>query len=139
MIFDERAACRAANLIGGVEGRVGFKTAMKVLDKGRIHIAAVCVGMSERILHDALRYAVSAAVRPGRSPSSSWCRPCWPTAGRAYAARAAWCWTRRAGATRENAIATEAACCKMSSPARPAAASPDRAVQIFGGAGYMAE
>src|SRR5690606_2789988 len=32
----------AANLIGGKEG-VGFKTAMKVLDRGRLHIAAVCV------------------------------------------------------------------------------------------------
>lgn len=42
VIFDD---CRvpASQLIGGVEG-VGFKTAMKVLDKGRLHIAAVCVG-----------------------------------------------------------------------------------------------
>ena len=44
----------AANVIGGVEGR-GFKTAMKVLDKGRIHIAAVCVGVAERLLEDTLR------------------------------------------------------------------------------------
>ena len=43
--------------IGGVEGR-GFKTAMKVLDKGRIHIAAVCVGVAERLLRDTLRYAM---------------------------------------------------------------------------------
>ncbi len=47
----------AANVIGGVEGR-GFKTAMKVLDKGRIHIAAVCVGVAERLLRDTLRYAM---------------------------------------------------------------------------------
>jgi acyl-CoA dehydrogenase len=31
---------------------------MKVLDKGRIHVAAVCVGVAQRILDDALRYAV---------------------------------------------------------------------------------
>ena len=56
VIFDN---CRvpAANLIGGKEG-MGFKTAMKVLDKGRIHIAAVCVGVAERMLADALRYAM---------------------------------------------------------------------------------
>ncbi len=53
VIFDD---CRvpASQLIGGVEG-VGFKTAMKVLDKGRLHIAAVCVGVAERMLEDALR------------------------------------------------------------------------------------
>src|SRR5690606_22117872 len=51
--------CRvpAANLIGGKEG-VGFKTAMKVLDKGRLHIAGVCVGVAGRMLDDALRYAL---------------------------------------------------------------------------------
>ena len=31
---------------------------MKVLDKGRLHIAAVCVGAAERMLDDALRYAI---------------------------------------------------------------------------------
>src|SRR6185369_742180 len=56
VIFDN---CRvpAKNLIGGVEG-VGFKTAMKVLDKGRLHIAAVCVAAAELMLADALRYAM---------------------------------------------------------------------------------
>jgi len=39
----------AANLIGHQEGQ-GFKTAMKVLEKGRIHLAAVCVGVAQRIL-----------------------------------------------------------------------------------------
>ena len=36
-------------LIGGVEG-VGFKTAMKVLDKGRLNIATACVGLAERLI-----------------------------------------------------------------------------------------
>src|SRR3546814_4016106 len=47
VIFDN---CKvpAANLIGNREG-VGFKTAMKVLDKGRLHIAAVAIGASKRI------------------------------------------------------------------------------------------
>ena len=39
-------------------GRQGFKTAMKVLDKARLNIAAVCVGVAERMLDDALRYAM---------------------------------------------------------------------------------
>src|SRR5260370_15938991 len=51
--------CRvpASQLIGGREG-VGFKTAMKVLDKGRLNIGAVCVGAAERMLADALAYAL---------------------------------------------------------------------------------
>ena len=55
VIFED---CRvpAENLIGGREG-VGFKTAMKVLDKGRINIAATCVGVAERMFDEALRYA----------------------------------------------------------------------------------
>ena len=56
-VIFENCRVPAENLIGGVEGR-GFKTAMKVLDKGRIHIAAVCVGVAERMLDDALRYAM---------------------------------------------------------------------------------
>lgn len=55
IIFDN---CRvpARNLIGEKEG-VGFKTAMKVLSKGRLHISAVCIGVAERMLADALKYA----------------------------------------------------------------------------------
>ena len=46
----------AANLIGGKPGR-GFKTAMKVLDRGRLHISAVACGMAQRILNEAVAYA----------------------------------------------------------------------------------
>lgn len=47
----------ASNIIGGVPGR-GFKTAMKVLDRGRIHIAAVALGMCDRLVETSLRYAI---------------------------------------------------------------------------------
>lgn len=47
----------AANIIGGVPGR-GFKTAMKVLDRGRIHIASVSLGQADRLLEMSLRYAM---------------------------------------------------------------------------------
>ncbi len=78
VIFDN-VKVPAANLIGLQEGR-GFKTAMKVLEKGRIHIAAVAVGVAQRILRDALAYAWSASSSASPSATSSWCRPCWPTA-----------------------------------------------------------
>ncbi|MBZ0123685.1 MAG: acyl-CoA dehydrogenase family protein [Roseovarius sp.] len=56
VVFDN---CRvpAGAVIGGVEGR-GFRTAMKVLDKGRLSIAAACTGLAGRILDDMVAYAV---------------------------------------------------------------------------------
>ncbi|MBU2410613.1 MAG: acyl-CoA dehydrogenase family protein, partial [Gammaproteobacteria bacterium] len=49
--------CRvpAANLIGGREG-MGFRTAMKVLNKQRLHLAALCIGPAIRMLDDAVRF-----------------------------------------------------------------------------------
>lgn len=46
----------AANIIGGEAGK-GFKTAMKVLDRGRLHVAALSCGMAKRILDEAVAYA----------------------------------------------------------------------------------
>ena len=40
----------------GAEGE-GFKIAMRVLDRGRLHIAAVCVGVAERLIADCVAYA----------------------------------------------------------------------------------
>jgi len=47
----------ASALLGGAEGK-GFQTAMKSLDRGRINIAALCVGQGRRILHDAVAFAL---------------------------------------------------------------------------------
>lgn len=44
------------NIIGGVPGQ-GFKTAMKVLDRGRLHIAAAACGTARRILSESVAYA----------------------------------------------------------------------------------
>lgn len=56
VIFDN-AAVPAENIIGGEPGR-GFKTAMKVLDRGRIHMSALASGMSDRLVEESARYAV---------------------------------------------------------------------------------
>ncbi|MBB5215614.1 acyl-CoA dehydrogenase family protein [Parapusillimonas granuli] len=49
--------CRvpAANIVGGKEG-MGFKTAMKVLNKQRIHLAALCIGPAVRMLEEAMKF-----------------------------------------------------------------------------------
>jgi acyl-CoA dehydrogenase len=46
----------AANIIGGEPGK-GFKTAMKVLDRGRLHVSALACGMASRILEESVAYA----------------------------------------------------------------------------------
>ncbi|MBN9033016.1 MAG: acyl-CoA dehydrogenase [Rhizobiales bacterium 63-7] len=55
VIFDN---CRvpADALIGGREGQ-GFKTAMKVLNRGRLHIAAVCTGTAQRLCDESVAFA----------------------------------------------------------------------------------
>lgn len=46
----------ASNIIGGQPGR-GFKTALKVLNRARLHLAAVGCGMAKRALDESLSYA----------------------------------------------------------------------------------
>lgn len=136
-VIFENCRVPAGNLIGGKEG-FGFKTAMKVLDKGRIHIAAICVGVAERILADALRYAmerrqfgqaiaefqlVQAMLADSRTES--------------YAAR-----TMVLDAARRRdaglPVSTEASCAKLFASEMVGRVA-DRAVQIFGGAGYISD
>ncbi len=136
VIFED---CRvpAENIIGGREG-LGFKTAMKVLDRGRIHISAVCVGVAERLIADALKYA-SERKQFGRAIGEFQLVQALLADSRAetYAAR---CMVVDAARRRDEGekISTEAACCKMFASEMVGRVA-DRAVQIFGGAGYIAD
>jgi len=133
------ADCRvpAENLIGGKEG-VGFYTAMKVLDKGRLHIAAVCVGVAERMLDDALRYALG-RYQFGKPIADFQLIQAMLADSRAesYAAR---CMVLDAARRRDDGadITTEAACAKLFS-SEMCGRVADRALQIHGGAGYMSD
>jgi acyl-CoA dehydrogenase len=136
VIFDD---CRvpAANLIGGREG-VGFKTAMKVLDKGRIHIAAVCVGVAQRMLDDALRYAMQ-RKQFGQPIGEFQLVQAMLADSQAelYAARSM---VLDAARRRDDGadVTMEASCCKMFA-SEMCGRVADRAVQIHGGAGYIAD
>jgi acyl-CoA dehydrogenase len=55
-VYLDKVRIPAANIIGGEPGK-GFKTAMKVLDKGRLHISALACGMADRILQESIAYA----------------------------------------------------------------------------------
>ncbi|MDO8941793.1 MAG: acyl-CoA dehydrogenase family protein, partial [Desulfobacterales bacterium] len=131
--------CRvpAENLIGGREGQ-GFKTAMRVLDKGRIAVASVCVGVAHRMLDDALRYAVE-RKQFGQPIANFQLVQALLADSRAelYAAQ---CMVEDVARRRDDgkAVSTEAACAKMFA-SEMCGRVADRAVQIFGGAGYMSE
>jgi acyl-CoA dehydrogenase len=131
--------CRvpASQLLGGREGQ-GFKTAMKVLDRGRLHIASVCVGVAERLIRDSLRYAMERVQF--RKPIVEFQliqAMLADSKAEAYATR---CMVLDA-ARRKDAgedVNTEAACCKMFASEMVGRVA-DRAVQIHGGAGYIAD
>jgi acyl-CoA dehydrogenase len=109
---------------------------MRVLDRGRLHISAICVGMAERLIADSLSYAMSrqqfgepiahfqliqALLADSKAES--------------LAARCMVLETARAK-DRQEPVSTDAACCKMFASEMVGRVA-DRAVQIHGGAGYM--
>ncbi|QIX25554.1 acyl-CoA/acyl-ACP dehydrogenase [Nocardioides sp. JQ2195] len=57
-VFFDNARVPVGNLVGEVEGE-GFGTAMRSLVKGRIHIAAMSVGMAKRLIHESLAHATT--------------------------------------------------------------------------------
>ncbi|MGC3983872.1 MAG: acyl-CoA dehydrogenase family protein [Pseudorhodoferax sp.] len=127
----------AENIIGGKEGQ-GFKTAMKVLEKGRIHIAAICVGAAERMLEDALKYAMER--RQFGQPIAEFQLVQAMLADSKMEAYAARCMVIDAARRRDNGenVSTEASCCKLFA-SEICGKVADRAVQIFGGSGYVAD
>ncbi|AXF05572.1 acyl-CoA dehydrogenase family protein [Paraburkholderia hospita] len=136
VIFDN---CRVPveNLIGGVEGK-GFKTAMKVLDKGRLHIAAICVAVAQRMLDDTLRYAIE-RKQFGQPIAEFQLVQAMLADSRAelYAAR---CMVMDAARRRDDGenVSTEASCAKLFA-SEMCGRVADRAVQIHGGAGYISD
>ncbi|MFM2085189.1 MAG: hypothetical protein RLZZ237_58 [Pseudomonadota bacterium] len=136
-VIFENCRVPAANLIGGKEG-VGFKTAMKVLDKGRLHIAAVCVGAAERMLADALAYAME-RQQFGQPIAEFQLIQAMLADSKAeiYAARSMVLDAARRRDNKED-ISTEASCCKLFA-SEMCGRVADRSVQIHGGAGYISE
>jgi acyl-CoA dehydrogenase len=64
-VFFDDVRVPASALIGGEE-ETGFRAAMRSLAKGRLTIAALCVGMAERIVAEATAYALD--NRQGGTP-----------------------------------------------------------------------
>jgi len=136
-VIFENCRVPASCIIGGKEGQ-GFKTAMKVLDKGRLHISAICVGVAERMLEDALRYAME-RQQFGQPIAEFQLIQAMLADSKAeiYAARSM---VLDAARRRDNGedIPTEASCCKLFA-SEMCGRVADRSVQIHGGAGYVSD
>jgi len=127
----------ASALVGGVEGQ-GFKTAMKVLDRARLNIAAVCVGIAQRMLDDTLAYALQRR-QFGQEIAGFQLVQAMLADSKAeiYAARSMVLEAARQADNGVNII-TEASCAKLFA-SEMCTRVADRCVQIHGGAGYMQE
>ena len=136
VIFED---CRvpASALLGGREG-IGFKTAMKSLDHARIHMAAVAVGLSERIIDEGVRYATERRQFGKKIAEfqliQGMLADC---AAEAFAARAM---VEKASRDKDAGIRIikESACCKYFAT-EALGRIADRVLQIHGGYGYLKE
>jgi acyl-CoA dehydrogenase len=138
VIFEE-VRVPASAILGGPERlHQGFRTAMKVLDRGRIHVGAMAVGQSQRMLDIATDYALSrrqfGKMIGEHQLVQGLLADC---QAELHAARAL---VRATADTfdREGKAILEASCTKYFCT-EAAGRIADRALQIHGGAGYMAE
>ena len=121
----------------GAEGE-GFKIAMRVLDRGRLHISAVCVGVAERLIADCVAYATQRhqfgkpiaehQLIQGMIADMK---------TEALAARALVMETATAKDAAKDVVLESAAAKYFASEMVGRVA--DKAVQIYGGAGYIAD
>jgi acyl-CoA dehydrogenase len=134
VMFDDVSVSQD-KLVGAREN-VGFATAMKVLDKGRLHISAISVGIAERLIEDATRYALDRrqfgqAIADFQLIQAMLADSQTET----YAAACMVEETARRRDAGEN-VGVLAASCKLFATEMVGRVA-DRAVQIFGGAGYV--
>ncbi|MFS2204923.1 acyl-CoA dehydrogenase family protein [Variovorax sp. Varisp36] len=126
----------ASAIVGGVEGQ-GFRTAMKTLNKQRINLAALCIGPAIRLVEEMARQAQSRRqfgqpigdfqlVQQMIAESNT----------EVHAARALVLETAR---KRDEGIdvTMEASMCKLFA-SEMCGRVADRAVQVFGGSGFIA-
>ncbi len=138
VIFDNVRVPESAIIGGPARLNQGFRTAMKVLDRGRIHIGAMCIGQGQRMLDIATDYALERKQfgKPigEHQLVQGLLADCQAElhAGRALVRSTAALFDRERKAILE-ASCTKYFCSEM------VGRLADRALQIHGGAGYMSE
>ncbi|AJP74087.1 acyl-CoA dehydrogenase family protein [Sphingomonas hengshuiensis] len=126
----------AANRLGA-EGE-GFRIAMQVLDRGRLHIAAVCVGVAERLIADCVAYATG-RTQFGKPIAEHQLIQAMLADSKTEALAARALVLETAGAKDAGGNTTMEAAAAKYFASEMVGRVADRAVQIFGGAGYIAD
>lgn len=136
VVFEDVRVPKSA-LLGGREN-VGFRTAMKVLDRGRLHISAAACGAAHRLIDESVRYAIER--RQFGQPIADFQLVQAMLADSKTEAYAAWCMVLESARRRDagGRVTVEASCSKYFATEMVGRVA-DRAVQIFGGAGYVAD
>ena len=136
VVFEDVRVPESA-LLGGREN-VGFRTAMKVLDRGRLHISAAACGAAHRLIDESVRYAIER--RQFGQPIADFQLVQAMLADSKTEAYAAWCMVLESARRRDagGRVTVEASCSKYFATEMVGRVA-DRAVQIFGGAGYIAD
>lgn len=125
------------NVVGGEVGR-GFATAMKTLDRGRIHLAAFCVGVMDRLIEESVRFA-SERVQFGQPIGNfQLVQAMLADSKTEYLAAKAMVLDAARNYDEGVVDVSVASACKYFCT-ETAGKIADRAVQIHGGAGYMKE
>lgn len=124
-------------LVGGEEGK-GFHIAMQSLDNGRLSIGAMGVGLGRRILDTAVRYATERKAFGEPIANFQLIQAMLADSDAELYAAECMIADACARADRGENIVRKAAACKMFAT-ETCGRVADRCVQIYGGAGYLAE
>jgi acyl-CoA dehydrogenase len=129
----------AEYIVGGPqnEGK-GFRTAMKVLDRGRIHVSSMAVGTAQRMLDEALGYSIERKQFGVTICEHQLVQGLLADSQAELAAARALVRDAARKYDETGAAVLEASCAKYFCT-EMAGRVADRAVQVHGGAGYMAE
>ena len=136
-VYFENCAIPTGNLIGGKEG-VGFKTIMKVLNKQRLHLSALCTGPAIRMLDLAIEHTQN-RQQFGQPVGNFQLLQAMVADSQTeiYAAKSMILEAARARDRGEDVALTASMCKYFASEMCGRVA--DRCVQMFGGAGYIAD
>ena len=124
-----------AEALLGTEGR-GFELTMQGIDRSRLHMGAICVGVARRLIDEALTYAMDRKQFGKPIAEFQLVQAMLADSQAEMAAARALVIDSAARCDAGENISMEASCCKMFASEMVGRVA-DRAVQIFGGAGYM--
>jgi acyl-CoA dehydrogenase len=124
-----------ASALLGVEGK-GFELTMQGIDRSRLHMGAICVGVARRLIDEALAYALQRRQFGKPIAEFQLVQAMLADSQAEMAAARALVIDSAARCDAGENISMEASCCKMFASEMVGRVA-DRAVQIYGGAGYM--